>query len=165
MSSYPLFSCISSSAYIMLGQNKVVVPGPFCPKDVTTQDREAGVCTTTQYPTQACRMMSGDVGSQLPSQSQEFNDTSRGKTAAKLDPKNSNDSNKRSRTLDTDSMWCSSSHLSLTESIHRISPPKHNGTGNAKESSLTLPDVAAAIEDLLEQTSKVRLFSLFSPSI
>lgn len=137
--------------YECVKQNKVVVPGPFFPKEVTTQDREGGVCTTTQYPTQACRMISGDVASQLPSQSQDFNDTSRRKIAARLDPKNSNNCNRRSRTSDTDL----SSHLSLTESIHQISPTKHNGIENAKESSSILPDVAAAIEDLLEQTSKI----------
>lgn len=40
----------------------------FRPKAVTVQDREAGLCTMTQYPTQAAQMVSGYCISELPSQ-------------------------------------------------------------------------------------------------
>lgn len=150
----------------MLGQNKVVSPGPFSPNEVTSQDREAGTCTMTQYPTQAGLMLSGEDVSQLPSQSQEFRivetDAFSRKIALKLDLEHSNGCNKKARTSDADNMQYLSSKSSPTKSLQGISG---YGTENATESSGPVPDVAAAIEDLLEQTSKVRPFSLSSPTM
>eukprot|EP00268_Persea_americana_P053257 TRINITY_DN6013_c0_g1_i4.p1 TRINITY_DN6013_c0_g1~~TRINITY_DN6013_c0_g1_i4.p1 ORF type:complete len:814 (-),score=125.40 TRINITY_DN6013_c0_g1_i4:2532-4973(-) len=42
-------------------QNTMVALDPFRPKAASAQDRDAGLCTMTQYPTQAARMVSGDV--------------------------------------------------------------------------------------------------------
>lgn len=39
----------------------MVALDPFRPKAASAQDRDAGLCTMTQYPTQAARMVSGDV--------------------------------------------------------------------------------------------------------
>jgi len=44
------------------------------PKEVTTQDREAGACTVSQFPTQAVQMIY-DMPSQFPSQSQSSRHT------------------------------------------------------------------------------------------
>lgn len=37
----------------------------FRPRAATAQDSDAGLCITSQYPTQAARMISVDVPSQL----------------------------------------------------------------------------------------------------
>ncbi|KAJ6813124.1 DNA topoisomerase 2-binding protein 1 [Iris pallida] len=47
----------------------MVLPDSFQPRPVIAQDREAGLCIVSQYPTQAARMFSGCVPSQLPTQS------------------------------------------------------------------------------------------------
>ncbi|PIA47580.1 hypothetical protein AQUCO_01400310v1 [Aquilegia coerulea] len=57
-------------------QDKIVPIDSFRPKDATSQDREAGLCTTSQHPTQAARMTSGDIPSQFPSQSQAMETSS-----------------------------------------------------------------------------------------
>jgi len=46
----------------------------FLPKEVTTQDQEAGACTVSQFPTQAVQMIN-DMPSQFPSQSQSSRST------------------------------------------------------------------------------------------
>ncbi|KAL5719563.1 hypothetical protein ACHQM5_012319 [Ranunculus cassubicifolius] len=51
-------------------QDKIVPLDPFRPKSVTAQDQDAGLCTISQYPTQAARMMSEDAPSQFQSQTQ-----------------------------------------------------------------------------------------------
>ncbi|KAG9159286.1 hypothetical protein Leryth_019890 [Lithospermum erythrorhizon] len=58
--------------YECIKQNKVIDPDPFHPKQATSQEREAGLCTMSQYPTQAFQMTSGDNASQLPIQSEEL---------------------------------------------------------------------------------------------
>ena len=45
---------------------------PFYPKEVTSEDREAGACTVSQFPTQAFGMISGDTTSQPQTQPQEL---------------------------------------------------------------------------------------------
>lgn len=55
----------------------MVALDPFLPKPATTQDREAGLCTVSQYPTQAACMVSGGVPSQLLSESQGAMDNSK----------------------------------------------------------------------------------------
>ncbi|XP_076917913.1 uncharacterized protein LOC143578135 isoform X2 [Bidens hawaiensis] len=52
-------------------QNKVVATSQFQPKEATMSDREAGMCTTSQYPTQAFRMISSTGDSQLTIQPKE----------------------------------------------------------------------------------------------
>ncbi|XP_076924900.1 uncharacterized protein LOC143587514 [Bidens hawaiensis] len=52
-------------------QNKVVATSQFQPKEATMSDREAGMCTTSQYPTQAFRMISSTSDSQLTGQPKE----------------------------------------------------------------------------------------------
>ncbi|KAJ8573630.1 hypothetical protein K7X08_010141 [Anisodus acutangulus] len=97
--------------YECIRQNKFVCADPFYSKEVTSEYREAGVCTTSQFPTQAVRMTSGDTASQPQTQPQLINVRIEGFAGKNL-------------------------------------------TGSTKEGSSAVPDVAAAIEDLLEQTSK-----------
>ncbi|RRT59805.1 hypothetical protein B296_00015614 [Ensete ventricosum] len=54
-------------------ENMMVAVDPFRPKPVTAEDREAGICTVSQYPTQAACMIYGCVPSQLPSEFRELN--------------------------------------------------------------------------------------------
>ncbi|XP_043703207.1 DNA topoisomerase 2-binding protein 1-A-like isoform X3 [Telopea speciosissima] len=119
-------------------QDKIVALDQFLPKEVTAQDREQGLCTMSQYPTQAARMISGGVSLQLPSQSQVMmkiethvvGSISESFKSFSGGAKHSSLSIKRARLVDDDS---------------------HNG-----EVSHAVPDVAAAIEDLLAQTSKIQ---------
>ncbi|KAK1382848.1 hypothetical protein POM88_020583 [Heracleum sosnowskyi] len=55
--------------YECVKHNKVVAPDSFCPNEITSEDREAGPCTVSQYPTQAVKMVSRGGASQLKSQS------------------------------------------------------------------------------------------------
>ncbi|RHN77893.1 putative BRCT domain-containing protein [Medicago truncatula] len=61
-----IFECVK--------QNGVIAMDQFLPKEVTTQDREAGACTVSQFPTQAVQMIN-DMPSQFPSQSQSSRHT------------------------------------------------------------------------------------------
>lgn len=56
-------------------QDKLVPPDSFQPRTVTSQDKEAGLCTVSQHPTQAVRMIS--FPSQSPSQPQGLMQNSR----------------------------------------------------------------------------------------
>lgn len=102
-------------------QNQIVALAPFSPKAVTPQDRDAGLCTMSQYPTQAVRMLSGENPTQsqhpidIPTQVTDFR-------TRHITSKGSSSNRKRTRLL---------------------------------EDSNVVPDVATAIEDLLEQTSKL----------
>ncbi|KAK3007232.1 hypothetical protein RJ639_015853, partial [Escallonia herrerae] len=136
-------------------QSKVVAPYPFSPKEVTSEDREAGLCTMSQYPTQAARMTSGDDASQLPSQSQDLGNIQNYVISSKSDVNEGvnypNCCNKRARVSEDGSL---KSLLSsgVNQNDHILTKSMWNDTGNTAD----VPDVAAAIEDLLEQTSKVQ---------
>ncbi|XP_027159017.1 DNA topoisomerase 2-binding protein 1 [Coffea eugenioides] len=142
--------------YECVKQNKVVSPGPFYPKEATSQDRETGVCTMTQYPTQGIGIISGDDASQLPRHSQESKSVE-----TEAFTKKSEEINypigclKKARTFEADKTKCSFSEANLTHSICRVSPMEEDVTENASKVTTMVPDVAAAIEDLLEQTSKI----------
>ena len=123
-------------------QNKIVVTcGEFLPKEVTMSDREAGMCTTSQYPTQAVRMVSGssELTQDPPKTTVDVQVDTRACMVRK-EVKYSVMCRKRSRV----SQDGSGSVISTENKV----------TGG-EVSSKSVPDVAAAIEDLLEQTSKV----------
>ncbi|GFY96550.1 transcription coactivator [Actinidia rufa] len=151
--------------YECVKRNDIVAPGPFVPKEVTSQDREAGLCTMSQYPTQATRMISGDNSSQFPSESNDLR-TIRTEAigrshSSKKEAKVSTFSCKRAKLLEDDSdKGLQSSGLNQSDPIGRIISSGNNILQNTGEVSHAVPDVAAAIEDLLEQTSK--LFSVCS---
>ncbi|KAK2976147.1 hypothetical protein RJ640_012357, partial [Escallonia rubra] len=140
-------------------QSKIVAPYPFSPKEVTSEDREAGLCTMSQYPTQAARMTSGDDASQLPSQSQDLGNIQNYVIGSKSDVNEdlnySNCCNKRARVSEDGSLKPLLSS-GVNQNDHILTKPMWNDTGNTADVPYVVPDVAAAIEDLLEQTSKVK---------
>ncbi|XP_010269063.1 PREDICTED: DNA topoisomerase 2-binding protein 1-A isoform X2 [Nelumbo nucifera] len=143
-------------------QDKVVPPDPFCPKEVTAQDREAGLCTMSQYPTQAACMISGDVSSQLPSQSQVMTKLSSYKFCDRSDDssdkgKGSTFSCKRARFLgDNSAIDITSAKAHLDTPVGKMDSIGNSIPEDTGEASYALPDVAAAIEDLVAEASKIQ---------
>ncbi|CAL5348451.1 unnamed protein product [Camellia sinensis] len=146
--------------YECIKQSEVVAPGSFCPKKVTSQDREAGLCTLSQYPTQATRMISGDNASQFPSQSQDpRNIQSRAigtSDNSREEAKFSSICGKRARLFEEDiDKGILSSGSNHSDPTCKMTSTGNNIPRNTGEVSNAVPDVAAAIEDLLAQTSKI----------
>ncbi|XP_057249582.1 uncharacterized protein LOC104893213 isoform X1 [Beta vulgaris subsp. vulgaris] len=123
-----LYECVRKSDIVSLDN--------FHPEEVP-QNPESGLCTVTQYPTQAARLISMDSSSQLSSQSQN------------LRKEDTVHSNKRWRLLEVKSGSDQEVRKHKTCAAVEI----HD---DAKENGHGVPDVAAAIEDLLEQTSKIQ---------
>ncbi|KAJ0973181.1 hypothetical protein J5N97_021140 [Dioscorea zingiberensis] len=129
-------------------QETIVSLEPFWPKAATAQDREAGLCTVSQYPTQAAHMVIGNVSSQLLSDSQVPMECQNADTGVVpdnsifTDPKNSKAFTKRPRLSESDSM--------------NVTSHKNRMTGRSQGSSDAVPDVADAIEDLLAQSNKMQ---------
>lgn len=116
----------------------------------------------SQFPTQAVRMISGESPSQFMSQSQDLRNTTAQIGGGRInsfgeEAQQSFDYSKKARLLKTDdqngllSSGAHSSDLICNMNLAGANSSKNNG-----ESSHSVPDVAAAIEDLLEQTSKVK---------
>uniref|UniRef100_A0A0V0IWY0 Putative DNA topoisomerase 2-binding protein 1-like n=1 Tax=Solanum chacoense TaxID=4108 RepID=A0A0V0IWY0_SOLCH len=147
--------------YECINQNKIVSADPFYPKEVTSEDREAGACTVSQFPTQAFGMISGDTASQPQTQPpQELvnvrTEAFAGRSTAKEEKKYSSRWNKKARLLVVEEPKCSlPCSPKESNAFCGASPPEKNLTGSTNEGSSAVPDVAAAIEDLLEQTSKI----------
>ncbi|KAL0413648.1 UNVERIFIED_CONTAM: hypothetical protein Sradi_1566500 [Sesamum radiatum] len=137
-------------------KNKVVDLKGFYPKELTSQDREAGLYFVSQYPTQSVRMTSGD-DPQCPTQLQDqsnMQNVASTRCMARDEDNNSSSGSKRARLLGNDSIKHPLSFVSAADnSVNRKNPTENNVTENTREPSV-VPDVAAAIEDLLEQTSK-----------
>nr|XP_023887124.1 DNA topoisomerase 2-binding protein 1-A isoform X2 [Quercus suber] len=154
-----IHSITSEWIYECIRQNEVVALDSFCPKEVTVQDQEAGLCTTSQFPTQAVRMVSGDSPSCFPSQSQDLRNTATQCTFSRNDSfkeesEQSSVFNKRAKLLEDDEQKdLPSSKVHLRDPIN-LNAIGDNITKDNGEVSHAVPDVAAAIEDLLEQTSK-----------
>nr|GEV82878.1 hypothetical protein [Tanacetum cinerariifolium] len=162
-------------------QNKIVAFNQFLPKEATISDREAGVCITSQYPTQAVRMISTAGASQLTSQSEdpEIIDGQVDVIKRRKKVKNSAVCSKKPRHFEDgnliSALSSTSSHkdnvCSIISTEHKLTENKprhfedgtagsiisteHKLTENGGEVSKSVPDVASAIEDLLEQTSKI----------
>ncbi|KAK4572702.1 hypothetical protein RGQ29_030934 [Quercus rubra] len=155
-----IHSITSEWIYECIRQNEVVALDSFHPKEVTVQDQEAGLFTTSQFPTQAVRMVSGDSPSCFPSQSQDLRNTATQCTFSRNDSfkEESEQSivfNKRAKLLeDDDRKDLPSSKVHLRDPIN-LNAIGDNITKDNGEVSHAVPDVAAAIEDLLEQTSKI----------
>ncbi|KAI3761706.1 hypothetical protein L1987_52127 [Smallanthus sonchifolius] len=139
-------------------QNKIVDSGQFLPKEATMSDREAGMCITSQYPTQAVRMTSAAGVSQITSQSQEpitndarIDDSSR----IRKEVKYSAVCSKKPRLSEDGCMKDLSSKSIFPNPIYKNISAENTVTENSGEVSKSVPDVASAIEDLLEQTSKI----------
>ncbi|CAI9266608.1 unnamed protein product [Lactuca saligna] len=152
-----------------VNQNKVVDWSGFLPKEATASEREAGMCTMSQYPTQAARMVSTAGASQSQSQDlktidghgqSQLDDNRRGSIRKEVKSKSKVMGSKRSK-LSTES-GTESSGLNVLDSVCRIISTTQNkateidlGGGGGGGVFKSVPDVAAAIEDLLEQTSKI----------
>ncbi|WVY89501.1 hypothetical protein V8G54_035015 [Vigna mungo] len=146
-----IFECVK--------QNGVVAVDQFLPKEVTAQDREAGLCTVSQFPTQAAQMIS-DMPSQLSSQSQILrgitdNNVGCGVGNHETNFKKPSVYSKKARLVEEP---CLSNKMpsASNSDIHAYGKnfSEDNTLIDGGEVCRTVPDVAAAIEDLLEQTSK-----------
>ncbi|KAK7301429.1 hypothetical protein RJT34_12293 [Clitoria ternatea] len=148
-----IFECVK--------QDQVVAINQFLPKEVTAQDLEAGICTVSQFPTQAVRMIS-DVPSQLSSQKQNSRNTENKNVASGVDNhepdcKIPNTSSKKARLVEESCLYNKMSPA-INSDIH-VHDKNFSEDNMHKEAGLVchaVPDVAAAIEDLLEQTSKIQ---------
>ncbi|XP_045806008.1 DNA topoisomerase 2-binding protein 1-A isoform X2 [Trifolium pratense] len=147
-----IFECVK--------QNGVIAIDQFLPKEVTTQDREAGVCTVSQFPTQAVRMIN-DMPSQFPSQSRSLRNTENQNVDSGVDnhgtrSKISSVNSKKARLMEEPGLY-NKVPSTVNPGIHvsDLNLSKDNMLKDALEATHAVPDVAAAIEDLLEQTSKV----------
>ncbi|KAK9162399.1 hypothetical protein Syun_003301 [Stephania yunnanensis] len=129
-------------------QDAIVSTDPFRPKDATAHDREAGLCKTSQNPMHSSQMVCGDVASQLLIQSQV--------------------TKKLNGTIIEDNIFTKRAKL-MEDDGHKQVPPaeicmdisannvESIGKGSvAGEVPHIVPDVAAAIEDLLEQSNKIQ---------
>lgn len=118
----------------------------------------------SQFPTQAVQMVSADGPSQFVSPSPDL----RTRSAQAIGSKNDSLSNeakmlsfnsKRTRiSEDRGHMDVLSSEVQLSDSVCNMKSSRDNISKENVENSHVGPDVAAAIEDLLEQTSKVNFF-------
>ncbi|ONK57609.1 uncharacterized protein A4U43_C09F2240 [Asparagus officinalis] len=115
-------------------QDKMVPPDAFRPRPVTVEDKEAGLCTVSQYPTQAANMVSGPQ--QLLSQSQGPMSSLKGTTV------NSSTFGKRQRLPESNNEGDASKKSKVPEDV--------------KGGSNSIPDVADAIEDLLAQSNLIQ---------
>ncbi|XP_015885769.3 uncharacterized protein LOC107421117 isoform X3 [Ziziphus jujuba] len=149
-----IFECVK--------QNRVVPLDSFCPKEVSAQDQEAGLCTFSQFPTQAVRMISRDTPSQIPSQLEDMRNSPTESIGCKTgslreEAEQLSSFSKKARVLENvgkKGLLSSETHLSLP--ICNMNSAEDNMAKDTDEVSHVVPDVAAAIEDLLEQTSKIQ---------
>lgn len=137
-------------------QNKVVDVKGFFPKELTSQDRQEGSYFMSQFPAHSDRITSGDDVSQRPSQPQDLRSmhTIDSLVMAKDDESYSSN-NKRARLFGNNSINHSSFDSTVDNFVNRKNA-ENNVTENNREVYSVVPDVAAAIEDLLEQTSKIQ---------
>ncbi|KAH9691353.1 transcription coactivator [Citrus sinensis] len=158
-------SITSEWIYECVRQNEVVSLDHFSPKEVTTHDREAGLCTVSQFPMQSVQMSSADEPSQFINPLGGLQSSSPQTMVHKIDDITRSDNlrdeanqtsahNKRARiSEDEDHDTLPGVHL---KDPHRST--NYNGDSMSKDNG-EVPhigsDVAAVIEDLVEQTSKL----------
>lgn len=118
----------------------------------------------SQYPTQAVQMISAGNSSECPSQSQDLRTSSGENIGSRNDSLREEASepsfcNKKARVSEDDG-----EKGLLSSGVHLRIPVCTTGDRKVKSSgevSQVVPDVASAIEDLLEQTSKVKMSQIF----
>ncbi|KAJ4965475.1 hypothetical protein NE237_017324 [Protea cynaroides] len=146
-------------------QDKILGLDQFRPKEVTAQDREGGLCTMTQYPTQAARMISGGVSLELPSQSQVMTKIATHLVGSRSErfksfseeEKHSSLSIKKARLVNDNSQTdVFSAEAHQDASVCKIESMRNRVSEDNGEVFHAAPDVAAAIEDLLAQTCKIQ---------
>ena len=129
----------------------------YRPKEVKAQDRAIGLCTVSQFPTQAAPMIANESISQFPIHSAIPRDQSAGTNSSFIGAAERISSTKRRRKLFDEAIQKRSVFVgnSSTQSDCNLNSTKQT---TSKSSVVTshVPDVASAIEDLLEQTTKVK---------
>ncbi|XP_073271085.1 uncharacterized protein [Primulina huaijiensis] len=139
-------------------QNKVVDLKAFYPKELTSLDRET-LSTVSQYPSQSVRKLYEDDASQ-PMKSQDLRNTQTvvaNKYLGTDGTKHLSNYSKRAKVLGNDNVKIPLSCVSTDDkSVNMKNLAENSTTIYARGASLVVPDVAAAIEDLLEQTSKIQ---------
>ncbi|XP_028781533.1 DNA topoisomerase 2-binding protein 1-A isoform X2 [Neltuma alba] len=150
-----IFECVK--------QNKVVGVDQFLPKEVSVQDhenQEAGVFTVSQFPNPA-ESIGGDSSAQFSSRSQNLRNIPNQNMASQVDnyevnAKISSVYCKRARLLEESGLYDTvPSAVASATPIYDMSSTGNNTLIDTSKVSPAVPDVAAAIEDLLEQTSKM----------
>ncbi|GLT77917.1 hypothetical protein SLA2020_494710 [Shorea laevis] len=149
-------------------ENQVVSSDSFCPKEVTAQDREAGPCTVSQFPTQAVQMISGDNPFGFTRDPQDHRNapaqTVQGKNGSIVgcgydrsgnEARESIFRNKKARLLKDDQNLLLPSVIHLRDPVSNENPAGSNKVKDTGEVAHVVPDVAASIEDWLEQISKI----------
>ncbi|XP_042045735.1 DNA topoisomerase 2-binding protein 1-A-like [Salvia splendens] len=136
-------------------QNKVVDVKWFLPKELTSQDRQPGTYFMSQYPAHSDRSTSADDVSQLPSQPHDLGNVHTiDSSVLSRDEELYSSSNKRAKLLGSHIEKHSSSSFTVDNFVSRMNYADNNTENNRVPS--VVPDVAAVIEDLLEQTSKIQ---------
>lgn len=139
----------SNSVLFVLIQNKVVDVKGLFPKELTSQDRQQGSYFMSQYPAPSDRVTSVDDVSQCPSQLQDLRNVhTTDSLVMERDEDIYSSSNKRARLLRNDSIKHSSCDATIDNFVNRT---------NHEENNVSENNIAAVIEDLLEQTNKVNL--------
>ncbi|XP_051124524.1 uncharacterized protein LOC127246914 isoform X2 [Andrographis paniculata] len=144
--------------YECVKQNKVVDSQGFHPKEPTPQDQEAGLHFVSQFTTQSATATSADNASQNPSLFQGLGNM---QTVASMgcvtrdDNSNVSSGSKRKRLSGTENVKHPLPCVYAAEISLNKSPSEKSFSDNGRETSMA-PDVAAAIEDLLEQTRKIQ---------
>lgn len=148
-------------------QNDVVAVDQFRPKEITSQDQEAGLCTVSQFPTQDVQMISGENASQFFTLPQDLRNSS-AHTGGSLINSFTEEAQqsiaicKKAKFFkDDDQKSLLSSRVHLSDSTCNTNSTEDDNAKVNGESTHDIPDVAAAIEDLLEQTSKVKTPVIF----
>lgn len=138
-------------------QSKIVSLDLYRPKEVTAQDREAGLYTVSQFPTQAVQTIASESQSQFPIHSAILRDQSARTNGSSMgEVEQLSLSNKKPKFLDEAKqkrppfVGNSLAHFDCNVNSTRET------TSKSSVGASHVPDVAAAIEDLLEQTSKVK---------
>ncbi|GMN45524.1 hypothetical protein TIFTF001_014708 [Ficus carica] len=156
-----IHSITSEWMYECVKQNKLVPLDLFSPKEVTAQDQEAGLCTMSQFSSQAVRTRSGNDPCQFTSQSDNIKKSLSGIIGRRNDSegegaKHTSMFSKKARLLEVDGLKSQlSTGLHASVPICNTNSIDDNKAKDKDEMSYVVPDVAAAIEDLLAQTSKI----------
>ncbi|CAH8354700.1 unnamed protein product [Eruca vesicaria subsp. sativa] len=158
----------SDWVYECVRQNQVVCPDNYHPKEMTTQDREAGIGLATQFHTQSVPVASRDTDSLLVS---HFEDREKSQNfAGKNDCNSSEVNNRLGEIVREQSFPSKKAKLFRDGQEHDAFPMDENpsifarplksgdgiGFGSDVTSGREVSDVADTIEDLLEQTSKIQ---------
>ncbi|XP_010521303.1 PREDICTED: DNA topoisomerase 2-binding protein 1-A-like [Tarenaya hassleriana] len=154
-----IVSVTSDWVYECVRRNQVVGPDNFQPKQMTTQDREAGCCLASQFPAQSIPMTSRDNGLLFVSKSEDGKDANgcvKGEVNNRLGDIGWKFQSKKVRLSEDGKCHVLPKGQHPSHNDCALNSEEDNASGNYIERGCTVPDVAAAIEDLLEQTSKIQ---------